>query len=41
MKLYACLLVVLSFFGCNEKTQEQMDLEEIVQAEEVEKKDLI
>lgn len=41
MKQYACLLVVLSFFGCSEKTQEQIDLEEIVQVEEVDKKDLV
>lgn len=35
MKLIACLLMVLGFSACNEKTQEQQDLEEIVQNEQV------
>lgn len=39
MKLYACLLVILGFFGCQEKTQEQVDFEEIVLADEVGKKE--
>jgi hypothetical protein len=35
MKLTACLLVILTFFGCQEKTEEQMELEQIVQVEQV------
>jgi len=31
--------MLLSFFGCSEKTQEQKELEEIVQIEEVGKKE--
>jgi hypothetical protein len=40
MKLYVCLLTILGFFGCSEKTQEQMDLEEIVLNEEPVKKEI-
>lgn len=40
MKLTLCLLMTLGFFSCTEKTQEQVDLEEIVQVEEVGKLDL-
>jgi hypothetical protein len=35
MKLKGCLLVILSFFSCTEKTQEQVELEEIVQCEDI------
>lgn len=35
MKVTLCLLMTLGFFSCTEKTQEQVDLEEIVQGEEV------
>jgi hypothetical protein len=35
MKLKACLLVILTFFGCSGKTEEQSELEEIVQNESV------
>ncbi len=35
MKLKACLLVVLTFFGCSGPSEEQSELEEIVQNESV------
>jgi hypothetical protein len=35
MKLIFCLLMTLGFFSCTQKTEEQADLEEIVQVEEV------
>jgi hypothetical protein len=41
MKLTGCLLMVLSFFGCSEKTEEQVELEEIVHCEIVGKTDQI
>jgi len=33
MKLKVCLLVILGFFGCQKKTEEQVELEEIVKIE--------
>jgi len=39
MKLKVCLLVILGFFGCSEKTSEQMELEEIVQVSDLVKDD--
>lgn len=40
MKVTVCLLMTLGFFSCTEKTQEQVDLEEIVQVDEVGKLEL-
>lgn len=40
MKVMLTVLMTLGFFSCTEKTQEQVDLEEIVQAEEVGKIEL-
>ncbi len=40
MRIKLCLLVILSFFGCNQKTEEQVELEEIVQVTEVGKKEV-
>jgi hypothetical protein len=39
MKVYLCVLMLLSFFGCSQKTEEQVELEEIVQIDEVGKKE--
>lgn len=36
MKLKACLLLILGFYSCTEKTQEQQELEEIVEANQIE-----
>ena len=41
MKLTGCLLMVLGFFGCSEKTEEQVELEEIVHCEVVGKTEQI
>ena len=41
MKVKLCLLMILGFFSCTQKTEEQAELEEIVQVEEVGKKELL